>query len=444
MLETFTAEGVSFPSSFEDESEHRLKIASALFLGITFMCFMDPPKSAPPIDWKESYFDAARWWKARRTDLFETGEALADAWNGNLIFVAVVVEAAFIGLGAMLFIGGRGHWQSIETFPRNLVELGLTVWWKVPFGTAAVVALYVVGRDGIDFAARALRSHRATFVGTAGVWAGLLLSFGYYPALARQLSPKEMFETFTRQHGPNDELGLLAVSPRASSFYWDGTPHAIDEPRDAFPWLVDAEAGTRRWLVLRARDLPTVNSSWRAAFHSNLPILDARSSQILLAATDSNGQRNQNPFEGIVMSTVPRIQHAVGATFNDEIDALGWDIENADGNLVTSIVAGQKYTMHFYYRALKPVGGNWQAFVHVDRPSLRHTADHPVLDGRYPMSLWREGDIIKDSAPLELDASFLPGDYWMFFGFFNSSTRMRVTAGEARDDRVVGGTISVR
>ncbi len=450
MLETFTVEGVTFPASFAHDSEARLLVVAALFFGVAALAFMDPPKVTEPFVWKETYFDAARWWKEKRAEFANVGGALGDAWNGNLLFVFVILEAFLIGVAALLFLGTRGAhllsketWESISKLSRSNVALGMNLWWKLPLGIAAAAVGFTLARDALDAALRALRSNRATAVMCAGAVAGALLSFGYYPALASQLSPKRMFQTFREERGPNDELGLLGVSARSASFYWNGDVHAMSEPSDAYAWLDDAPPGTARWLVLHARDLPKLNASHRAAYRSNLPILDASSSQILLASSSLGGRSNQNPFDDAILDRVPPIAHAVDARFSDEVDALGWDIASEDGKPVASVITGETYTMHFYYRVQRPVPGNWQAFVHVDGKDLRHNADHAVLDGKYPMNLWREGDIVKDTTTLELEPNFTPGEYAVYYGFYNSSARMKVTNGTANEDRVYGGSLVV-
>ena len=45
----------------------------------------------------------------------------------------------------------------------------------------------------------------------AGVLVGVLLSFVYYPALAAQLSPREVFEAYGHLHKDGEPLALLGL-----------------------------------------------------------------------------------------------------------------------------------------------------------------------------------------------------------------------------------------
>lgn len=447
MLATFTNEGISFPTSYAHTSERLLTIVTAVFCGLVALAwFSRQAPEAGPLPLSKSYAAASAWLASRVARAKAAGVALGDVWKGNLLFVFVVLEASLVGLGAMLFVGSHAGWASVGRMPRNFVSLGLNAWWGAPLGLAAGAIALVVAHDGFDALLRVTRAHRASAVVVGGAVAGAILSLAYYPAVAAQLSPKEVFETFTEAHGPGDRLAVLGMSPRSASFYFSGSVGSFEEPSEAFPWLAgddDSASDARRWLVLRARDLPRMNALHRARFGENLPILDARSSQVLLASSTLGGRPNENPLDDLVGSEPPKVDHPLAARLSDQLEVLGWDLVDEDGKHVRSIVPGKPYRLRLHYRVLKPIGGNWQSFVHVDGQGRRHNADHPVLDGRYPMSLWRAGDYVRDDCELVLEPNFLPGDYQLFFGFFNSSTRMKVTSGEANEDRVVAGSIRV-
>ncbi len=453
MLATFSNDGIAFPASSADASETRLLIVTALFLGVLCMAwFFRPAPVSPTGSASHSYGEARAWLAARLEAGKELWLSLGDIWKGNLLFVFVVIQAALVGLGAMLFIGSRAGWASVGRMPRNFVSVGLNAWWAPSLLIALGIVSFVVVRDAFDFTLKLVKLHRATAVVIAGALSGFILSFSYYPAVAGQLSPKEVFETFGEAHAPTDELAVLGMSPRSASFYFPGAVASFDEPNQAFPWLIhdsptrsgDSSAKTsRRWVVLRARDLPKMNALYRAKRKTNLPVLDARSSQVLLVSDALGDRANQNPLDDLVRSERPRVQHPLAARFSDELELIGWDTVSETGKLVESIVPGKPYTLRFYYRVQKPIGGNWQSFVHVDGQGRRHNADHAVLDGRYPMNLWQPGDYVRDDTEITLEPNFLPGAYNLYFGFFNSSQRMKVTEGPANEDRVVGGALHV-
>ena len=151
---------------------------------------------------------------------------------------------------------------------------------------------------------------------------GFILCFGYYPALANQLSPKEVFESYARMHQGSEPLALLGVGGRTAAYYAGGQVETLTDTSRAFQWLLAAEPGTRRWLATRAEELPKLNQLYRAQTHAhgepamNLPVLDARSSQILLVSSGlQKGEKNQNPLSKMILQGPPSPQHKLVVTW---------------------------------------------------------------------------------------------------------------------------------
>jgi len=82
--------------------------------------------------------------------------------------------------------------------------------------------------------------------------------------------------------------------------------------------------------------------------------------------------------------------------------------------------------------------------VHVDGLQRRFNADHELLDGKYPLRLWRQNDVISDTTEVTLGPNFSPGSYRVYFGLFSGDRRLPVTEGRADEDRIVAGTLQVR
>jgi hypothetical protein len=328
-------------------------------------------------------------------------------------------------------------------------DLFVNVWWVLPVGLAALPVLYVVVRDGFRELTERARVPRALGTVMAALLAGGVLAFGYYPALAAQLSPKEAFETLSKISGPGEPLGLLGVRARAAAYYGSGGVTTFADPTRAFSWLTadqpaEGAAGPRRWLLFKADDLPRLNSLYRRQMGKNLPVLDGRSSQILLGSNLAGGAPNQSPLASFVLDEVPKPGHPVDASFRGELTVLGWEVVDASGQIVDTVVPQTPYRIRFYYRVEQPISGTWKAFLHIDGFGRRYNGDHAVLDGRYAMSLWNPGDHIVDDLVFQLEPNFLPGDYTVFFGFFSGDTRYAVTRGNAQENRVVGGPLRVR
>ncbi len=292
-----------------------------------------------------------------------------------------------------------------------------------------------------------LRGSRAAFMAVSAVLVGLLLCFAYYPALANQLSPKEVFESYQRIHKEGEPLALLGVGGRTTAYYAGGQPQAFNDVQSGYNWLM-AGHGQRRFLAMKADELNKLNQLYRqqSSPRENLPVLDARSSQIVLVASSLlPDEKNQNPFNKIVLSAPPHPQHPLEVNMEDKLEVLGYDVVDQSGHYVDSVAPGRKYRMRTYYRVLGPITTEWEAFIHIDGFHRRHNGDHKPMDGKYPFSLWLKDDLLVDDYEFGLEPNFSPGPYTVFFGLFVGETRLKVKSGPSDgDNRINGGQLRVQ
>jgi hypothetical protein len=321
--------------------------------------------------------------------------------------------------------------------------VGFKPWVAALLAVPSGVAFFLV----MGLAGDLLR-HRAPALALGGAVVGFVLCFFYYPALANQLSPKEVFESY-RNVCPGSPLALLGVGGRTSAYYAGGQPQTLSDPSSAYTWLTAGGPGQRRCLAMKAEELPKLNQLWRE--HSpepktNLPVLDARSSQILLAASSlGEDGKNENPLTSIVLSSPPHPQRRLDANMEDKLEVIGIDMLDERGRLAESIAAGRTYHLKTYYRVLAPVTTEWEAFIHIDGYHRRHNGDHKPMNGKYPMSLWLPGDLLVDDHEFKLEPNFTPGTYTIYFGLFVGDTRLKVKSGpNDGDNRINGGALRVQ
>ncbi|MFT3769209.1 MAG: glycosyltransferase family 39 protein [Minicystis sp.] len=284
-LAAFVVDKPQFPKSFEHDGARRMAVIFVLFAGLVALSWLEPDprrasNEAPPPS-------SVRAWIADIVALYRGGlRTLSRIWAGNLLFGMVVVEAALIGLGAMIFVGRRVGWQPVDRLPKNFADAGVNLWWVLPVVLAALPLLLLIVRDGFRAVVVQSRLSRASFTVIAALLAGGAQSFWYYPALAAQLSPKEAFDAYARLGKPGEPLALLSVRSRAAAYYAGGEVESFTDANRAFSWLTDRK-DQRRWILIKADDLPRLNQLYRAQAGKNLPILDGRSSQILLASNQT-------------------------------------------------------------------------------------------------------------------------------------------------------------
>jgi hypothetical protein len=310
------------------------------------------------------------------------------------------------------------------------------------------VALFLV----MGFIGDVLKGSRAAFLAVSGALVGLILCFSYYPALANQLSPKEVFESYQKTHKAGEPLALFGVGGRTAAYYAGGQPLQLHDAPSAYQWLMvggdNAGDGQRRFIAMKAEELPKLNALYRERSQprANLPVLDARSSQILLVASAlGSNEKNQNPLNKILLSSPPKPQHKLEVNMEDKLLVLGYDVTDQTGKWVDVVAPGRAYRMRTYYKVLAPVTTEWEAFIHIDGFHRRHNGDHKPMEGKYPFALWQRDDLLVDDYEFKLEPNFSPGSYTVFFGLFVGDTRFKVKSGPSDgDNRINGGTLHVQ
>ncbi|NUP05000.1 MAG: hypothetical protein HOW73_02950 [Polyangiaceae bacterium] len=442
-LAAFSEEAAAFPSTFAEPARKTLSIIALVAIAGGALTLFDAAPVGSRAATGSTRAALTRWIAQRREDARTLGRALYEAFHGNVVFLAVIFEAWLVGQAAMVAVGQRAGWEQVRKLPKGATTILVNAWWGVPLGILAAAIGFFVIRDGLRAILRRTGVSRGgalvTFVGAAGT----LMSFSYYPALGEQLSPRGAFEVYRATRAEGEPIALVGTSPRAGALYFDEPLPMFRDVVAASAWLSE-EGAPRRFLVLKAKDLPRLNSLWRARYKQNVAVLDARSSQNLLVSNVGGEVVGEDPFNTFLFDEPPPIARPVSARFLDNIELLGWDIVDERGNVVEWLVPRTTYRFRFYLRVDKRIPGSWMTFIHIDGKDKRHNLDHAPLSGKYPMNLWQPGDILRDEFEVTLEPNFVPGEYWVFFGFFQGEARMHVTAGSARDDRVVAGRIEVR
>ena len=444
-LSAFCVVDAHFPESFKPTAERLLEAGTLLFCAAFF--FLLQERSSHADDRFEP--DEYRAWP----------RVLRELWAGNLQFALLVLEAALLGLCGLGFLGERlqslHQVDALGAAPRSAALIGACA---LPLLLAAPSLLTLV-RDAFRtvfdpelgsaftgnvsrwLAGGLSRGQAALF---CGVGFGLCLSLGYYPMLAAQISPKQVFETYRRDAKPGEELGMLGAGSASPSYYAGRTVPAFDTGLQAFAWLSASQE--RRWLVIRATDLALLNSLYRARTNParNLPVLDARSSEILLVSNQLGGAHNDNPLLRFILEQAPEPSHPLDANLDNKLDVLGWDVLDLAGRPMSAVEAAHHYTFAIYYRVVQPITGSWETFVHIDGFQRRFNGDHPTLDGKYPFNLWRVGDLISDRYDFALEPNFGAGKYQVYFGLYSGNRRLEVRRGPAEENRLDAGYLEVR
>lgn len=130
-----------------------------------------------------------------------------------------------------------------------------------------------------------------------------------------------------------------------------------------------------------------------------------------------------------LLKQAPTPRYPSGAVLENQKGAriiyLGADVD------AQQATPGETLTVTHYFRVEKPPGNGWRLFVHIGTPDhrLHHNADHVPVFGKYPVSAWKAGDIIRDIQRIPVPKSFQNDKLGVFVGFFKKNERMAVKSG---------------
>ena len=203
-LSVFAVNNPTFPDSFKDHAGMLILASGALFTVVVFFAWLE--------EQNRPYF--------KLEDYLAWPRALVGAWGGNLLLALLALWVGLALLAAWVFLGLRFlHAKSVLQLGVQLRQVSLNGFWVLPLLFFAPVWGIMAVRDAFRLFFDKTRISRGMATLAAGLLTGGLLSFVYYPALAAQLSPKEVFESYQRLHKREEPLGLLGVGGKSATYY---------------------------------------------------------------------------------------------------------------------------------------------------------------------------------------------------------------------------------
>lgn len=278
--------------------------------------------------------------------------------------------------------------------------------------------------------------------------AGVLL-YDVAPRLGHHLSQRGIFETYTTISEEDEKLHRLRVSTRETSVYLRDVPRMQNTQK----FLDQYDQKERFFAVIPRGQLSSLNKKVRESYEENIPVLDARSSRLLLVSNKlREGESDANFIADAIVEDRSEIQHEVTfesegesrhPVFEDRLKLLGYTLDKPGEE--PTYGWGETIKLSTYFEVLKPVPTNQKIFLHVDYPGSRIHGDHKPVGGDFPTGDWLPGDVVKDVHELEVDAYSSTGTYTMYFGFYRTGNRMKVQPNSAHDgqNRVPMGKIRV-
>lgn len=429
-LVAFAVPDAAFPESFAGPGFLWLSSAGGL---VALGCFFFLADTGP---------DERRF---QIRDYLAWPRTLQSLWRGQLWFVLLVLIFGLLAYEAIGVLSARYLHLPLYESSGELPDLIARVGWLLALGFCIAPPLVLLGRDSVRaLIARIGPGSRGSAACLVVALAAGAMSLGYYPALMRQLSPKQAFDAYLGRAQPGEPLGLLGPDAKALRYQAGASARKLGDVGEALDYLL-APGTERRFLALRGADLAALNAGYRARSQPrrNLHIVEASSSELLLALSRPGSEANRNPLAAFLPASRPKPAHALDVDLGGKLQVLGWDVRNARGDAVDIIQTGMPYTFSIYYEVRERLSGIWDTFIHVDGLQRRYNGDHPSLGGRYPPSFWLPGDFVVDRHEIQLLPNFAPGVYRVYFGMYAGERRLEVRRGEHEENRISAGILTI-
>jgi hypothetical protein len=130
--------------------------------------------------------------------------------------------------------------------------------------------------------------------------------------------------------------------------------------------------------------------------------------------------------ENILSAAPEKIQYKVDADLEDKLTYLGLDVDT------DQVTPGKAFTLTHYWKVNKAVGDDWKLFIHLEAPDSKKShlnADHVPINGKYPMHVWKQGDIIRDIHRVSVPANWPAKTVELYVGAWKGPLRMKITRG---------------
>jgi hypothetical protein len=140
----------------------------------------------------------------------------------------------------------------------------------------------------------------------------------------------------------------------------------------------------------------------------------------------------------------PAPKYVVNADLDGKITYLGMDTEPAVAE------PGKELRISHYWKVVAAPGdgwAGWRVFTHFEGPNHASfvNADHGPVGGKYPVTQWKVGDIIRDQHTITVPAGWTHDTLMVYVGLWRGATRLPIKSGPSDGaGRVLAATIPVQ
>jgi len=186
---------------------------------------------------------------------------------------------------------------------------------------------------------------------------------------------------------------------------WTGLPRLVSPDEDTISALEELMAEYDRiWLALSHTppwgDPERLPEKW---LKENAFLVDERSFHSYASLVQAFCFLTSPP----VLNALPEVQHPAEANFEDKLLFLGYDLQGRPA------AGGQFLHLNLYWKAQQKLREDYGISLRLldEENRLWGRADRAPLNGHYPTSQWRPGQIVEDDYELLIDVGTPPGWY---------------------------------
>ena len=142
-----------------------------------------------------------------------------------------------------------------------------------------------------------------------------------------------------------------------------------------------------------------------------------------------------------LLSSAPTPQFPVNADLDGKVVYLGVDVSPNPAE------AGKDLKVTHYWKVVTAPGEGWRTFYHAQGPNRAGymNVDHGPVRGKYPVSQWKAGDIVKDEHVFRIPATWQHDRIELYTGLWRRNERMPIKVGPKDDQgRVLAFTVPVK
>jgi hypothetical protein len=158
-------------------------------------------------------------------------------------------------------------------------------------------------------------------------------------------------------------------------------------------------------------------------------------------ADDKPSAEDQEFVKKNLLKTAPTPQFVVNADLDGKVSYLGADVSPNPAE------AGKDLKVTHYWKVSTPPGEGWRTFTHAQGPSKASymNVDHGPVRGKYPVSQWKAGDIIRDEHVFRVPATWQYDHLQVHVGLWRRNERMTIKSGPHDEQgRVLAFSVPVK